>query len=577
MMVALGIALMANFAPGFFRVEKQGDSWWFLTPSGEKFWSLGVNCVWRGPSKDEWDESNPSYAWWRYHSTEDEWAKEALGRLREWGFNSLGAWCDYQVLNTASTPMPYTEVLYFGSSVKAPFADLFSPEVEKVIDQVAKEAIPKLANDPLLIGWFSDNELGWWDDTLLTYFMAQPKDNYTKKRLVALIESYYGGNWTKLCEDWTPKTAKGFDGLLDETQLVLRPGGHGMRLVNRFTFLLADRYYRLCRDAIRRYDKNHLYLGDRYIQWYPQEVARAASNYVDVVSTNYGADWLTGDISRFFLENLHRLTGKPILVTEFYFCAMENRSGNKNTGTIFPTVDTQEQRSRSFQRNLSSLMRLPYVIGAHWFQYTDEPTHGREDGEDYNMGLVDIHNQPYNGMIEAVKSCTAKIAQREKLHPPRPDTSIPRARRNVLDGLAAWDLADCYIESQSNEPFADLYACWDRDSLYLAVHTAWYADKQLWGGLIPEEDRMQLTLALGANKQSIRVWFGPDAPIRIQPNMPAKQWNQAVRTTMIVSVDASVLAQVSFSDEMQIPFTAQLSSPGRGELMCWEGTLRMRR
>ena len=82
-------------------------------------------------------------------------------------------------------------------------------------------------------------------------------------------------------------------------------------------------------DAIRRYDPHHLILGDRFAAWYPQSVARAAGPYVDVISLNTGADWGDGQISPFILKTLHEITGKPVLVSEFYMCAEENRSGNK--------------------------------------------------------------------------------------------------------------------------------------------------------------------------------------------------------------------------------------------------------
>ncbi len=43
------------------------------------------------------------------------------------------------------------------------------------------------------------------------------------------------------------------------------------------------------------------------------------------------------------------------------------------------------------------------VIGADWFQYYDEPKYGRNDGENYNMGLVDIYDQPYEEITLAAK------------------------------------------------------------------------------------------------------------------------------------------------------------------------------
>jgi hypothetical protein len=30
------------------------------------------------------------------------------------------------------------------------------------------------------------------------------------------------------------------------------------------------------------------------------------------------------------------------------------------------------------------------IVGAHWFQYADQATSGRGDGENYQVGFVDI-------------------------------------------------------------------------------------------------------------------------------------------------------------------------------------------
>ena len=49
-------------------------------------------------------------------------------------------------------------------------------------------------------------------------------------------------------------------------------------------FELATRYYRITHDPIRRYDKHHLILGDRYAAKaaLPEEVVQAALPYMDV-------------------------------------------------------------------------------------------------------------------------------------------------------------------------------------------------------------------------------------------------------------------------------------------------------
>ncbi|MNV76632.1 hypothetical protein D3C71_1699930 [compost metagenome] len=44
------------------------------------------------------------------------------------------------------------------------------------------------------------------------------------------------------------------------------------------------------------------------------------------------------------------------------------------------------------------------IIGAHWFQYLDQPASGRLlDGENGHLGLVAITDVPYTGFVEAVR------------------------------------------------------------------------------------------------------------------------------------------------------------------------------
>ena len=59
---------------------------------------------------------------------------------------------------------------------------------------------------------------------------------------------------------------------------------------------------------------------------------------MDASSSNLNAAWNDGTFPRFYLDTLHALTGKPIIVSEFYMAAQENRSGNRNSRSDFPTA-----------------------------------------------------------------------------------------------------------------------------------------------------------------------------------------------------------------------------------------------
>ena len=74
-------------------------------------------------------------------------------------------------------------------------------------------------------------------------------------------------------------------------------------------------YYRIIHDAIRRYDPNHLLLGDRYEGRRPlaEEVLRAAVPYTDVLSfQNFGP--IAEVVSSF--AHWHQITGLPVLLAD---------------------------------------------------------------------------------------------------------------------------------------------------------------------------------------------------------------------------------------------------------------------
>lgn len=568
----------------FFRVGQTRGVWHLITPEGKPFFSTGVCCVDQGTPRGKYDPRNPSYAAYRHYPNTEAWAKATVQRLKSWNFNTIGGWSDATLLKRG---MPYTQVLHLGSSAipAVPWGDLFSEETARTMDEVARKQILPLKDDPYLIGWFTDNELGWWDETQFGFFLKQPESNATRKVLINLLREHYRGDFALLQKDFETGAATRFEQLTPDTKIYRRPGGRSGEVIDKFTFTFASKYYQLTRDCVRRYDKNHLILGDRFAQWYPAPVARAAGQYMDVVSTNYGADWVNGELSHFQLERLHRLTGKPILITEYYFAAMENRSGNKNRKGGFPTVQTQKERATSFRRNLREMISRPYIIGAHWFQYTDEPAQGRGDGEDYNMGLVDVENRPYELMTAAATEVQGGIPKlRAGLAPfPTPhadrEKRIPAAPRRVEEGLQYWDTDAAYLASQNSLPFGDLYATWNAQTLYLAVLASDFIDGGLYaGGKIPASERTTLHLQPTGGKP-IRIRFGPGAPSETEATSDSgvvrRTIGRATTTSLLCAIPAERFGKKAFRSGDVLPLTASLVRHGGVEKMDWQVRLRL--
>src|SRR5262249_46027754 len=143
--------------------------------------------------------------------------------------------------------------------------------------------------------------------------------------------------------------------------------------------------------------------------YYDPAAVRAMAPWVDAIATNYNVDSPDGWIARYYFDGLRRLSDKPVLVSEWFFAATEKRTGTRNNGHLM-TVRTQRARARGAAAAAARFASDPSIVGAHWFQYYDHPNGGREDGEDYNFGLVDTDDRPYGELVSALQRVNAHLA-----------------------------------------------------------------------------------------------------------------------------------------------------------------------
>jgi hypothetical protein len=132
-------------------------------------------------------------------------------------------------------------------------------------------------------------------------------------------------------------------------------------------------------------------LGCRFA-WVNDAAAIAAAKYCDVVSYNR-YDYSVAN---------HRLPNnldRPTIVGEFHFGALDR--GMFHTG-LKPTA-SQQDRAAKYAAYVRGALRNPQIVGTHWFQYRDQATTGRFDGENYQIGFVDICDTPYPETIQACR------------------------------------------------------------------------------------------------------------------------------------------------------------------------------
>ncbi len=404
---------MKRKSSGFFRTERVDGIWWLVDPDGHLFLSKGVNHVsFNG-------DHCPALGYSPYrrnveakYGNEEKWAESTVQRLQQWGFNTIGAWSSPSLFRY----MPYTVILNMGAQaganwLKGTFPDVFDPKFREVLDRVASRDCAPRRNDPLLVGYFLDNELRWGPDwrsprhLLDDYLLLLPPDAPGKQALLQFFQKRYSTieafnqAWGLAVPDWAALSK------INQLPPAPNPTIEQRRLNDRLEFLrlIAREYFRHCQKAVRSADPNHLIIGVRFAGYAPRPVVEAMAPFVDIVSFN----GYSFEPPVKLLDELHQITGKPILFTEFSFKAMD--SGLPNTRGAGQPVSTQKDRADLFERFVTALMQLPYCVGYHWFQYNDQPAQGRFDGENSNYGLVKENDEPWELLTQRMTEVNAKV------------------------------------------------------------------------------------------------------------------------------------------------------------------------
>jgi hypothetical protein len=90
---------------------------------------------------------------------------------------------------------------------------------------------------------------------------------------------------------------------------------------------------------------------------------------------------------------------RPAIIGEFHMGALDR--GLFHTG--LRSVIGQDQRAAGYRYYVEGALRNPAIVGAHWFQLYDESATGRRDGENYQIGFLDICDSPYRETVAAAR------------------------------------------------------------------------------------------------------------------------------------------------------------------------------
>src|SRR5207245_10108100 len=120
------------------------------------------------------------------------WAAATVMRLDAGDWTTVGGWSDFCILRQChDIDVAFMPVLHIGSTAGAPWWDMWDPKIIDRMDQVAREQILALRDDPRLIGYYSDNEMGWWNSALFQLTLQQAPTSGQRRRLLELLRETY--------------------------------------------------------------------------------------------------------------------------------------------------------------------------------------------------------------------------------------------------------------------------------------------------------------------------------------------------------------------------------------------------
>jgi hypothetical protein len=386
-----GYRSMKTKGTGFFRVEKIEGKWWFVDPDGHLFFSAGADVMnAANPTSTEGREKlfaalpppatadarsarRPGasfYTWNMIRRFGPDWTRSwidlTVRRMAAWGLNTVGNWSDPRLAD--SHRVPYVLSLRGWGIESGPMgvADPYSPAFAETVERVVTQQCDPHKDDAYLLGYFLGNEPPW------------PEHESTA------VDAILGGPATPL-----QNQAKTFLAVGDTPE-------------RRKAFLV--RTYELTVEtvvaAMRKHDPNHLVLGLRFASTTSPEVIRA-SKLFDVYSLNSYAY----TVNPRELEKVKSLIDRPILVGEFHFGV----PGRGMTPGLKQTAN-QEERGVAYRYYVERAAADSNIVGTHWFQWIDEPSTGRFDGENYNIGIIDTTDQPYAELVAAMKATHRRLA-----------------------------------------------------------------------------------------------------------------------------------------------------------------------
>lgn len=428
---------------GYFHTHFDGNRWWLVDPDGCAFLSngicygnrMGVHGFIDGMENlfewlPEYDDTKYKQAWTTADNIPEfvkrngeevgktrrmfnfgranmirafgndwwnKWVEINSARLREWGFNTISVCVNnyfdenvYEYLKKAKIPYTWT-LKNFPKTKKMiyrDFPDVFSPEYKELCLEFAKQLEP-ISDDPYMIGYFINNEPEWSAEDLnvAERLLVSKEDLYSKKEIVRFLKEKY-----KDVEQFNNVWGLGiseFDDLLSSIDEELLKKDEIIADLEEFKYIMISAYNEIPAKAVKKYAPNNMCLGMRYP--FLKEGDFAGGEFYDSFSFNC---YKRNPEKLFNMAN--NGTKIPFMIGEWHYGSWETEY---LCTALIACVD-EEERGKACSNYIKKSYSNYQLIGAHYFEFNDQPLLGRFDGEAMPHGIISVTNRPHEKCLE---------------------------------------------------------------------------------------------------------------------------------------------------------------------------------
>ncbi len=421
-------------ATGFFRVEKD-KRWWLVTPEGNAFLSFGINHLHPGL----WKQDFSRQAWRKHLGLENLNSPRFAPALRTWflktcreyGFNTAGVHTELSVLNTPRPALPYVQGIRFVDiphwKPKIPdeaFRDVFSDEFARHCDQMARRLAAPARDDPFLLGYamtdcplFTEEDCRERPDVIggarRESRIGWPRrlrnmgaDAAGKAAYVCTMRDLYRGEIGDFNATYDA-AFDSFDALLAAENW--RPAtdlSNANETRDNVVFLqrVVAKYYETVLEAIRRYDTNHLFFGDKLNGNTDtvDTILPITSRYTDVI---YYQAYGRYEVQKPGLDRWSRVAELPIINGDSAYTMLTEHMPRP----FGPVADNIRQRAEWTDEFFRSAFARPEFVGWHYcglISATQQIAH-KQDRQ--HSGLMDAYGEPYPELKTVVRACADEM------------------------------------------------------------------------------------------------------------------------------------------------------------------------